>query len=56
MVPPIFVRFTLFLTSTYFKILIHAALTIEKFKILEGSIEGDPPAWHPLFYSRTSPP
>ena len=40
--PPVFVRFSLILISTYSKILIHLAVTVPMFKILKDPIEGDP--------------
>ena len=42
MVPPIFVRFSLFLISTHSDNLIHLAPTVYEFKILDDPIKGDP--------------
>ena len=47
MAATVFVRFSLFLTSTHSKNLIHLALTISKLKILEDPFEADSPNWHP---------
>ena len=47
--PPTFVTCSLFLISTHSKNLIHQALTVGKFKILEDLIEGDPPNGTPVF-------
>ena len=49
---PIFVTFSLFLISTHSKNLIHLALTVYKFKILEDPFEGNPKSGTPDF-SRT---
>ena len=46
---PIFVRFSLFLTSTHFENLIHPALTVQKFKILVA-LFGGTPFGNPKFY------
>ena len=43
MVPPIFLRFTLFLISTHSENLINSALILQKFKILEAPFEENLP-------------
>ena len=45
---PIFVTFSLFLISTHSQNLIHLAVAVKKFKILEDRIEGNPTNLAPL--------
>ena len=40
--PPIFVRFSLFLTSIHSENLIYLAVMVWKFELLKDPIEGDP--------------